>query len=150
MRAIWVSSRPANPDTVLLHRRMPQGFTLLELLVVLVLVALVTGLVAPIASNGLNAARERAVAAELQALLESLPVRTFASGQAQEYDGALLSSLLGEVPAGWRLTLNLPLRYGASGAASGGEVGLVGPGRAPLRWQVKSVSGDVTELPSRP
>ena len=150
MRAIWVSSRPANPDTVLLHRHMPQGFSLLELLVVLVLVALVTGLVAPIASNGLNAARERAMAAELRALLEGLPVRTFASGQAQEYNSALLTSLLGEVPAGWQLTLNPPLRYSASGAASGGEVGLLAPGRAPLRWQVKSVSGEVTELPTRP
>lgn len=123
----------------------PRGFTLLELLVVLVMLSLLTGLVAPLAVNGLNAARERAVAAELRALLEGLPVRAFSAGAAQTYDAQALSKLLDDMPAGWVIKLDAPLQYSLSGVASGGEVNLLAAGRTPVRWRVRPVSGEVSE-----
>jgi len=123
----------------------PRGFTLLELLVVLVMLSLLTGLVAPLAVNGLNAARERAVAAELRALLEGLPVRAFSAGAAQTYDAQALNKLLDDMPAGWAIKLDAPLQYSLSGVASGGEVSLLAAGRTPVRWRVRPVSGEVSE-----
>jgi len=123
----------------------PRGITLLELLVVLVMLSLLTGLVAPLAVNGLNAARERAVAVELRALLEGLPVRAFSAGAPQSYDAQALSRLLGELPAGWAIKLEAPLQYSLSGVASGGSVSLLATGRTPLRWRVQPVSGEVSE-----
>ena len=125
------------------RRGRRSGFTLLELLVVLVIVALVAGVVAPLAARGLAAARERAMLADLQALLEGLPVRAFASGAAQDYDAARLGQLLGGLPEGWSLQLGTPLRYGASGVASGGLVSLAGPERTVTRLRVLPVSGEV-------
>lgn len=127
-----------------------RGFTLLELLVVLVLVGVVTGLVAPLAANSLAAARERAVAAELRAVLDGLPVRAFGTGVQQTYDVAALNRLLGDLPAGWSLQLDAPLRYSLQGVASGGELSLLAPGRAARRWRVQPVSGVVNELGAAP
>lgn len=123
----------------------PSGFTLLELLVVLALVALVTGLVAPAALRGVEAARERGVAADVRALLEGLPVRAFHGGQAMELDAAALRRLLPDLPADWQLQVEPALRYGPSGVAAGATVRLTPPGRAPLDWRVAPLSGEVIE-----
>lgn len=149
MRVTLASCRPASPDWRC--RVTPaRGFTLLELLVVLVLLGVVTGLVAPLAANSLAAARERAAAAELRALIDGLPVRAFAAGTPQTYDAAALGRLLGDLPAGWSVQLDAPLKYSLSGVASGGEVSLLAPGRAPLRWRVLPVSGEVNDVSARP
>lgn len=124
-------------------RRGAPGFTLLELLVVLTLVALVAGVVAPIASRGLEAARERAAVADLRALLEGLPVRVFRQGAPQSYDASALERLLGELPPGWNLRLAEPLHYAASGAAGGGSVTLQAPARTVTVLRVLPVSGEV-------
>lgn len=120
-----------------------RGFTLLELLIVLVLLGLVTGLVAPLVSKSLTAARERAVSAELSALLEGLPVRAFGAGTELTVDSQALTRLVGELPSGWRIKVDPALSYSPSGVASGGEVSLIAPGRPSLRWRVLSVSGEV-------
>lgn len=149
MRATLAYSRRGNPEG--LHRAAcARGFTLLELLVVLVLLGLITGLVAPLAANGLQAARERAVAAELAALMEALPVRAFGAAVEQTYDSQALGRLLGDLPAGWELQVDPPLNYSPSGVASGGSVSLLTPGRSPTRWRVQPVSGEVQLLGARP
>lgn len=149
MRATSAYSRRANPERT--HRAASaRGFTLLELLVVLVLLGLITGLVAPLAANGLQAARERAVSAELAALMDGLPVRAFGAAAAQTYDAQALVQLLGDLPVGWEIQVDPPLNYSASGVASGGDVSLLAPGRSPLRWRVQPVSGEVQLLGPRP
>jgi general secretion pathway protein G len=132
------------------RRASSRGFTLLELLVVLVLLGLVTGLVAPLAVNGLNAARERAVAAEVRALLEGLPVKAFSAGHTQTYDAPALVGLMADVPTGWSISVDAPLQYSLTGVASGGAVSLIAPGRTALRWRVLPVSGEVVEQGARP
>jgi len=128
------------------ERRRSRGFTLLELLVVLAIVALMTGLVAPAMLRGVAAARERGAASDLQNLLEGLPVRAFQRGGALELDANALRGLMPELPEGWQLDVTPALRYGASGVAAGGTVRLLGPGREPLAWRVAPVSGEVTRV----
>jgi prepilin-type N-terminal cleavage/methylation domain-containing protein len=127
-------------------RRSRGGFTLLELLVVLALVALVTGIVTPAIIRGLASARERGVASDVQALLEGLPVRAFQLGDGLELDAAALRQLLVDLPDGWRLDVTPALRYGPTGVASGGTVRLLAPDREPLTWRVAPVSGEVARM----
>ena len=128
----------------------PRGFTLLELLVVLALVALVTGLVAPLAYKGLSAAKERGTRADLRAVLEGLPMRAFRQGQPQSYDGPALTALLPDLPQGWRVVTEPELRYAASGVAGGGTVRLFGAEGVVVEWRVQSVSGEVLAPAARP
>lgn len=135
MRLILRSAR-------LTRRASRRGFTLLEILVVLAIVALATGLVAPIAVQGLRAAEERGVRADMQALLEALPVRAFREARPLVLDGQGLARLA-VLPDGWRLQVDAPLRYDASGIADGGQVRLYGPGDALLGWRVQPITGSV-------
>ena len=126
-------SCPRNPE-----RAGPQqGYTLLELLVVLTLVALVAGVVAPAAMNALDGARERGARVDMQALLEALPVRAFREERSLALDGAALARLAG-TPDGWRVQLDGDLKYAASGVAEGGSVRLLAPGGAVAAWRVEA------------
>jgi general secretion pathway protein G len=126
------------------HERLAaRGFTLIELLVVLALMALVTGLVAPAVIRGIDAARERGVAKELEVVLAGLPVRAFQRGTDLEIDAASLRGLLADWPQDWQLEMDSPLRYGPTGVASGGVVRLRVPDRVPIGWRVAPVSGEV-------
>jgi general secretion pathway protein G len=129
------------------RRRRARGFTLLELLVVFALIALASGLAAPAMLRGLEAARERGVAADVQALLEGMPVRAFGQGRALEVDAPALTARLPELPDGWRLSMPQPLRYDANGIAAGGTVLLHAPGKVTARWRVVPLSGRVAREP---
>lgn len=131
------------------ERGRPRGFTLVELVVVLALIALATGLVTPAVVRGLTAARERAVLADVRALLEGLPVRAYQGGSALELDAAALRRLAPELPEGWRLDVEAPLRYGPSGVAAGGAVRLLIPGRDATTWRIAAVSGQVDVVAGR-
>lgn len=124
-------------------RRQHGGFTMLELLVVLLLVALVTGMTVPLAGNWLRGAQERALRRDLQASIESLPMQAFRSGQAIELDARQLMKRLPTAPAGLTVELATPLRYGADGVAGGGDLSLrLGDGPW-QRWRVLPVTGEL-------
>jgi prepilin-type N-terminal cleavage/methylation domain-containing protein len=118
-----------------------KGFTLLELLVVMALMALAAGLVIPAVLRGLTAAQERAVAGDMAALLNSLPVRAFQRGSDMVVDGRMLDQLLPDLPAGWQIVVPQALRYSSSGVAMGGLVRVVAPGRPPMEWVVGAING---------
>ncbi len=96
-----------------------RGFTLLELLMVLALVALVTGLVAPRALAWLEGARERAELDRLHSRLAVQPLLAFHAGQARVFAGPPADW---PVPAGWRLEFAGPLRWEANGMSAPGRV----------------------------
>lgn len=133
-----------------LERPAAHGFTLVELVVVLALVALATGLAAPALVRGLDAARERGVRADVRVLLEGMPVRAYHATGALEVDAAALQRLVPELPPGWRLEVDAPLRYAPNGVAAGGAVRLLIPGRDTTVWQIAAVSGRVDLVAARP
>lgn len=126
--------------------RFGGGFTLLELLVVLAVIALATAVVVPAASRWLAAAEARSWREDLVVRLTELPTEAFARGQAMELDADALRRQVPSFPADLELHLSKPLRYGATGVASGGWVEVFRPGeKAPLaHWQVEPLSGAVT------
>jgi hypothetical protein len=118
------------------------------MLVVMALVAMAVGFVAPATLRGLDAARERGLSNDLEALLSGLPLRAFRRGSPFSIDARQLRANLVDLPAEWRLNIKEEsLQYGPTGMAAGGEVSLQAPGRDSLRWKVSATTGDVKRLP---
>ena len=121
-----------------------RGFTLLELLVVLTLIGLSIGLVAPSMVRWLGAAQERGWRADLQARIEALPVKAFIGGEPLALDGPELLRDLPGLPADVMLKLEAPLRYSELGVALGGVLEIQ-QGRRSDRWRVAPVTGEVSQ-----
>ena len=127
-----------------MRRRRSSGFTMLELLIVLLLVGLVAGMAVPRVDRALDAARQRAFERDLQAVLVALPLQAFRQGQALDFDAAALMKRLPAAPAALRIDLPQPLRYGPDGVAEGGEVWLRTAGAPALHLRVARVTGQVS------
>lgn len=123
--------------------RRPAGFTLLELLVVMVLLALVSGLVLPRLSAQLSGAQERAWRGELREELARLPLATYREGVARQVDSDQLRQLMPSLPHDVAIETPQPLRYDVSGMASGGSVIVRTPGGAAEIWRVMPITGEV-------
>ena len=124
------------------------GFTLLELLVVLSMVALVVGLVGPSTWRQLQAARERGAVSDVEAALVSLPLQAFRRGERLSVSGEALAGGLAEpLPDGWRLEADPPLAYGPQGIAQGGQVRLRDAAGIRARWSIAPLTGEVRRLP---
>lgn len=119
----------------------PSGFTLLELLLVLTLVALLTGLVAPRMWQWLQGARIRAGIDGVRAELEAVPQRAFSVAQrvAVTADGPL------PLPDGWHLEMASPLVYEANGMTAGGRLRLIANGRVSADWRIEPPAGVVRD-----
>jgi prepilin-type N-terminal cleavage/methylation domain-containing protein len=104
------------------------GFTLLELLVVLVITGLVAGIVAPNIMRRMDtmglAFEQRAIEAQI----ETLPRRIRMLGKVMQLDTAALHSDLGDgapainVPLGWQVQLPTAIQFASNGTCSGGTV----------------------------
>ena len=114
--------------------RVVAGFTLLELLVVLALMALALGIVLPrldVMAEGFTAASERETLIEAVA---SLGLVARATGQPIDFNGGL-DRLPGELPQGWSIETEAPIRFHASGACDGGQV-LLRKGRREFLYEL--------------
>jgi type II secretory pathway pseudopilin PulG len=118
------------------------------MLVVMALVAMAVGLVAPATLRGLDAARERGLSSDLEALLAGLPLRAFQNGLPLCIDAKQLRATLVDLPPDWRLKIKeVCLQYGPTGMAAGGEISMQAPGRDSVRWKVSLITGEVKRLP---
>ena len=140
MQPTWASCRPSEPA----RRRgaVSAGFTLLELLLVLTLVALLTGLVAPRAWQWIDSARLRANLDRARTSLESLPRQAFATARRIEVNGEAADLPL-TLPDGWSLVTPAPLRYGSNGMTAGGRLRVMDEGRVVADWVVEAPAGAV-------
>jgi len=122
--------------------RPPSGFTLLELLVVLTLVAAAVGMVLPATVRSVDAARDRAWQQSLSNALASLPLKAFHSGQSLTLSADDARELVVDLPDNVRLELSAPLRYSAQGVASGGWVLALRDQQPARRWRIAEISGE--------
>lgn len=124
--------------------RAVRGFTLLELLLVLALVALLTGLVAPRMWQWVQSARVRAGVDGVRAALEALPRQAFGGAARISVDAKGPLTL----PAGWRLELAAPLVYEANGMTTGSRVRISANHELVADWVVEPPAGTVRSAES--
>jgi prepilin-type N-terminal cleavage/methylation domain-containing protein len=123
-----------------------RGFTLLELLVVLAIVALASAPAVPRVAGWLEAAEQRGWRADLRAQLARYPLQAFLRGEALEIDAKRLRLDLGDRwPEAAVVRLDQPLRYAANGAAAEGRLTL-SLGAWQSEWRVLPLTGEVEEL----
>ena len=128
-----VSSRPEAAAGGRPGAQLQAGFTLLEVLVVLVLVGLLTALAVPNLqrmSQSVEAATRRdAVLADIG----GLGYRAYVIGQSFELGPATAAQMLRDgnpvlaLPAGWRIAAEPAVRYSFSGYCAGGTLQLQAP-----------------------
>jgi prepilin-type N-terminal cleavage/methylation domain-containing protein len=121
-----------------------RGFTLVELLLVLTLLAAAAGIVAPRLTQWIDGARERAALDALRSAFAALPERAFFSGQAIELPAEPRAGDAGlPLPEGWALRLDAPLRYESNGMTAGARVEVRSPDRVVAQWRVLPPAGRV-------
>lgn len=120
------------------------GFTLLELVVVMALLSLMTALAGPRLWTWVDSARDRADVDRVLVSLQSLPSSTYFSGRFREVAGSADLGL--ELPSGWVLHVQPPLRYEANGMTAGARVILQDGDRIVAAWQVRAPAGEVAPL----
>jgi len=119
--------------------QQPRGFTLLELLVVLGLIAMMAALVAPRLQQTYDAIARSGERAEAVRQLELLPLRARSTGRAIVVDAddpAMLGQYL-ELPEGWTASALQPLRVDASGVCHSAQVRVTGGGAAET-WTLRA------------
>jgi len=115
-----------------------RGFTLLELLLVLALVALLTAAVAPRLLGWVDTARSRATVDNVRSLLLAQRSLAFHAQQPRRLQD---DSPAWALPAGWRLELSQPLQWQANGMARGGRLRLWQGRELRADWVVEALSG---------
>lgn len=96
-----------------------RGYTLLEILVVVALLALATSLVAPAGYRMITSWREAGAVDEALQSIGALPLRARAAGHELLLpDPTAPDAVHVELPDGWRLEMHSPLTVRANGACS--------------------------------
>lgn len=121
-------------------RRRALGFTLLELLVVLALIGLASGLAAPRLLAWVDGARQRTAVDAVRQHLQQQPSQSFFSGQTVVLQPRPPSWGL---PPGWHLSSPQPVVYEANGMTGGGLVLLHAQQQVLARWRVLPPAGEV-------
>lgn len=118
---------------------MGRGFTLLELLIVLALVAMVAAMVAPRLQRTYDAVTRSGERVETLRQIERLPLLARERGRPIDIpaeDGVALDAMLA-LPAGWHVLTIDPLRVEANGLCHGARLRVQGGGRVEV-WTTRA------------
>lgn len=116
-------------------RRKADGFTLVELLVVMAIIGLLTALVAPNLRSLVDSMERSTRRGGVLADLSGLSYRAYVLGQSFELRNGHLGEVLRDgnpvlpLPEGWQAEVEAPIRFNYSGWCSGGRLKLVSPDR---------------------
>jgi prepilin-type N-terminal cleavage/methylation domain-containing protein len=107
------------PQQRLAHVR---GFTLLELLVVLALIAAIVGMAMPNFSRMLDSFSRNTAWRAVESELSDLPFRAFTAGRALRLHNDTARQYLTTLPADWKFAAERPVVYRDSGWCEGGRI----------------------------
>jgi general secretion pathway protein G len=128
---------------------MRRGFTLLELLIVMALLALMSALVAPRLGNWVESSARRDGISSVRQQIESWPQQAFLAGQAMAWPPVPPASDPGLLlPEGWRLSAEPALRVASNGMNEAAVLELRNAkGELLARWQWLAPAGRLVDEP---
>ncbi|HET6396414.1 MAG TPA: type II secretion system protein [Pseudoxanthomonas sp.] len=128
---------------------LARGYTLLEMMVVVALLALATGMVAPAGYRMIASWREADEVEQVIHALAALPLRARNDGRTLQLaagDAAAVARVV-PLPEGWRLVLGTPLTVRANGACSGAD-GVLETERQALALRIEAPFCRVHRVPA--
>lgn len=127
-----------------------RGFSLLEMLVVLVLLGLAAGLVAPSLSRTADRVQAAGDRDEVLRRVQGLPVLARQAGRAFRWEaGSVLDPPGAPWPSGWRVVALTPLELAPNGWCHGAQLQAQGPGLV-FRLEARAPDCRVVELADAP
>lgn len=109
-------------NTVVSTTQKQRGMTLLELVVVLFIAALVTGVALPYTLNMIRANHDQAAAAAILDTLNSLSLRAYSEGRSVTLSTKTVRVLLPGIPQNWRIEVPKPIVFNLNGLCESGVV----------------------------
>lgn len=131
------------------HGRL-SGFTLIEMMAVLTLAALMTGVAIPAMQRWFDSVGARAQLAEVSIQFQRLASRAALLSQTVRLNKATWQIKLGDgeatlaLPEGWAVINEKEVIFYHSGVCAGGIVDLTGPHERNVQLQIAAVSCDVS------
>jgi len=117
-----------------------KGFTLLELLVVMALVGMLTGIIAPRLWQWIEGTQQRTQLDALRATLQHWPEQAFFDAKTRRPQREDLP-----IPEGWRVELPKTLVYEPNGMTNGGHVRVWSGENVLADWLIVAPSGEIEE-----
>ncbi len=102
-----------------------RGFTLLEMLVVLALIAVMAGLALPNFSRFFDSFSIKNQWSGVEREIADIPYQVFISGTPFQLDNASARQRLSSLPPEWRTEIPAPITYRFSGWCEGGKIAVV-------------------------
>lgn len=113
-----------------------RGMTLLELIVVLFIAALITGVALPYTLTAIHTNQVHAATSAIQDALNSLSLRAYSEGRALVLSPKTVPDLVPGVPSGWRLEVPKPIVFDLNGRCAPGKVVLHTDNNNATTWAI--------------
>ena len=113
------------------------GFTLLEMVVVLAIIATIAGVALPNFARMIESYEQKATLGAINSELSALSFRAFSQASPISLSSESSRVLVGSLPADWRISVEKPINFEANGFCSGGDVTVANKNNA--EWRLKLV-----------